>query len=325
MAPFLLAGRWRPGRRALPSTRMGTAVPITPGAGDERALLESGARARLALLAFLLLPGAAHAADDAADFAWHMHRGAAVPTDLVLRDEADGEVRLGAAFAGKPVILDLGYYHCPTLCGLVRADLLAALKIGGLADGTDYSLVSLSIDPAETPKDAADAKAADLAQLPAATGTNWHYLTGTPQALAAIADAVGFRDRYDVQLKQFLHPAGLVILTKDGVISSYLQGVGYSGGELRAALLRAGEGGIGQASLPILLLCFHFDSTTGRYTFAIEKALRLGGGPHGPDHRRAAVRALPAPSAATVAALTARAGGLQWIAAAVHDGRRGRT
>ncbi len=230
---------------------------------------------RALALASLLLPGLAYAADDPADYAWVMHQGEAVPMTMSLRDEADRDITLAAASAGKPLILDLGYFHCPTLCGVVRADLLNALKTSGLAEDKDYSLASISIDPAETPKDAAAAKAADLAQSPFATGGAWHYLTGRAEAVAAVKRAVGFRDRYDDQVKQFLHPAGVVVLTKAGLVSSYLQGVGYSGGDLRAAVLRAGDGGIAQASLPILLLCFHFDSTTGRYTLAVEKVLRL--------------------------------------------------
>ncbi len=231
---------------------------------------------RAALLAAAILVSGA-GQPDATDYAWQMHRGATIPRSAILHDETGQTLPLAAAFTGKPVILDLGYFHCPSLCGVVRADLLAALRTSGLVGGADYQLVSLSIDPAETPEDAAAAKAADLEQAPFATGAGWHYVTGAAADVAAIGEAVGFRSRYDAVFKQYLHPTGIVVLTKEGVVSSYLQGVGYSGGDLRAAVLRAGTGGIAQASLPILLLCFHFDTTTGRYTLAIEKVLRLAG------------------------------------------------
>jgi protein SCO1/2 len=42
-------------------------------------------------------------------------------------------------------------------------------------------------------------------------------------------------------------------------------------------VIRARAGGIARAALPILLLCFHFDSSTGRYTLAVTKILRLMG------------------------------------------------
>ncbi len=233
---------------------------------------------RVALAALLLLTQAAAAADDPADYAWDMHRGAQVALATVLHDEAGQDISLAAAGAGKPLILDLGYFHCPSLCGVARSDMLAALSNSGLVAGQDYALVSLSIDPAETPHDAATAKAADLAQTPGAGGVAWHYLTGPADAIGAVAAAVGFRNRYDAEFRQFLHPTGLVVLTRTGLVSGYLQGVGYTGGDLRAAVLRAGAGGIARAALPVLLLCFHFDSATGRYSLAIMKVLRLMAG-----------------------------------------------
>jgi len=225
------------------------------------------------LLCVLLFAGAAAPAP--ADLAWQQHPGAAVPPDIVLRDESGAPIRLDQVFGQVPVILDLGYFHCPSLCGVVRADLLNALQASGLTPGGDYTLVSLSIDPAETPHDAAQAKAADLAVSERPDGSAWHYLTGPSDA---IAEAVGFRSRWDADFKQFLHPTGIVVLTRNGRVSAYLTGVGYSGADLRAAVLRAGTGGIAPAALPILLLCFHFDASTGKYTLAVEKILRLMAG-----------------------------------------------
>ena len=215
--------------------------------------------------------------ENPADFAWKMHPGAQAPLDATLRDEAGRAVKLGDLIAHQPVILDLGYFHCPALCGITRADLFKALETSGLKGGKDYDLISVSIDPAETPQDAARAKKADLEQAPFATGAGWHYLTGAAPAIAAITSAVGFRARYDPEFKQFLHPAGLVVLTPSGTVSRYLQGIGYSGGDLRAAVSQANAGAIAQAASPILLLCFHYDAATGRYTLAIEKVLQVMG------------------------------------------------
>ena len=230
---------------------------------------------RLAALGLAAVLTAGAAPEDPASYAWRLSPGATVPLDGGLTDEAGHPFQRAT---DRPTILDLGYFHCPSLCGTVRADLFNALASSGLANGVDYDLVALSIDPAESPADAASAKSADRAQAPFLTETGTHYLTGTPGAITAIGNAVGFRDRFDPALKQFLHPTGLVVLTRTGIVSSYLLGVGYNSGDVRAAVLRAGEGGIAQAALPVLLLCFHFDSTTGRYTLAIEKVLRLMAG-----------------------------------------------
>lgn len=231
-------------------------------------------RRLLPLLGLLLAAAAPPSPDDAAAFAWRTSPGAAIPLDTALNDAAGRSIHLAGAFTGRPVILDLGYFHCPALCGVVRSDLFNALRASGLAPA-DYTIVAVSIDPAETPADAAAARAQDTAQAPFLTAVDRHYLTGPSTSLAAVQQAVGFRARYDSQFKQFLHPAGLVVLTGKGIVSGYLLGVGYSPGDLRAAVLRAAQGSIARAALPVLLLCFHFDEATGRYTLAIEKILRM--------------------------------------------------
>jgi protein SCO1/2 len=204
--------------------------------------------------------------------------GNALPADATFRDERGVAIRLPHLAQGKPLILALGYFHCPNLCGVVRADLFHALEKTDLVGGRDYQLISLSIDPAESSQDAATTKAEEIARFPAAGATvGWHYLTSQAATVHAIADAVGFRDRFDPQLKQFLHPTGIVFVTPDGVISSYLLGVGYSPSDVRLAVTRAARGTVQAAALPILLLCYDYDESTGRYTLGIMKLLRLAG------------------------------------------------
>jgi protein SCO1/2 len=231
----------------------------------------------IVLLLCLLFPAVARPASNLSDFAFHQNPGEQVPMDLPLRDAAGHAVRLRGEMTGRPAILVLGYLHCPNLCGLVRDDVFHALSQSGLRPD-QYSLIVLSIDPAETTADAATAKRDDLARYPMpGADAAWHYLTGPANSLHHIADAVGFRYRYDPLLKQFLHPAGLVFLSPAGRVSGYLLGVGYSPGDLALGVTRAGSGGIERAATPILLLCFHFDPTTGRYTLAITKVLQLAG------------------------------------------------
>ena len=135
----------------------------------------------------------------------------------------------------------------------------------------------LSIDPAETSADAQQAKSTDLAAFALPGSAHWHYLTGSSQSVQAVIDAVGFRDRFDQGTQQFIHPAGIVFLTAGGVVSSYLLGVGYTPTQVRSAIERARTGGVAAASSPLLLLCFHFDESTGRYSLEIMKVIRLAG------------------------------------------------
>ncbi len=234
--------------------------------------------ARAAGVCVALGAGAAQAAaPDTAGLGFSPQPGTSLPLGASLR-EADGRVvTLGSLAGARPVLLALGYFSCPALCGVVRDDLFAALGGSGLVAGRDYTLLFVSIDPAEGPADAQKALEDDLARYPlpgAAQG--WHFLTGDAATLSAVEGAIGYRSRFDASLKQFLHPAGVVVATPGGVVSGALMGVGYQAGDLRAAVVQARDGGLEQAIQPVLLLCFHYDAVTGRYSLEVLKVLRLG-------------------------------------------------
>ncbi len=223
-------------------------------------------------------PGLGIADEDAADYAFVQKPGSSLPLDAVVMDQDGHSARIGDLLKGRPSILALGYFHCPNLCTVVRDDLFEALSRSGLQAATDYTLVVMSIDPTETTADAVAAFADDKARYPL-TGSEvgWHFVTGDAATIAAVSQAVGFRSRYDVHLRQFLHPAGIVIATPQGRVSGYVLGVGYGAGDLRAAVTLASSGGLARAAMPILLLCFHYDEATGRYSLAVMKVLRLAG------------------------------------------------
>jgi protein SCO1/2 len=225
----------------------------------------------IALLLMLLCGGSAQAGTNLADFAYDQHPGVQLPLNSSFKDASGYETTLGQALAHRPAILALGYFHCPNLCGLVRNDLMHALS--GLDAPGKYSLIVLSIDPAETPSDAVFAQQGDAARFESVM--DGHYLTGSATAIRSVTDAVGFQARFDAADKQFLHPAGLVFLTDTGIISGYLLGLGYQPSDVGLGITRAGNGVTARA-LPILLLCFHYDPATGRYTLAILRVLQLG-------------------------------------------------
>jgi protein SCO1/2 len=220
----------------------------------------------------------AQRAPDTSGIGYRPQLGRNLPLDAAFTDQAGRRTALADVVVGRPTILALGYYACPALCGVIRDDLLTALGRSGLSTPADYQVVFVSIDPHETVSDAHRAWADDRARYPTVgSADGWHFLSGTSESVAAVERAVGYYSRYDVGLKQFIHPAGIVVLTPRGAVSGYVLGIGYQPGDLRAAIIRASSGGVEQTVQPVLLLCFHFDPTTGRYTFAIMKVLRLTG------------------------------------------------
>ena len=68
-----------------------------------------------------------------------------------------------------------------------------------------------------------------------------------------------------------------MILTPDGKLSRYFYGIEYAPRDVRLGLVEASAGKIGSPVDQVLLLCFHYDPTTGKYGLIITRALQLGG------------------------------------------------
>ncbi len=115
-----------------------------------------------------LLPCAAWAGGED-DYAFVQNPGAALPADASFAEAEGGALRLGSLFGRRPIVLALGYFHCPTLCSVVRDDLLEALSKSGMRAGVDYDLAVISIDRDETVADAAAAEADDAARYSVAS------------------------------------------------------------------------------------------------------------------------------------------------------------
>ena len=254
----------------------GLGIDGKDGAGRRSRLVGGGAMMRVLPLLLALLAGAASAEEPG----FRQFPGALLPEKAVLADEAGTPVRFGGPTAGeRPAILALIYFHCPALCGVELSDLFMALGRSGLKAGQDYDLFAVSIDSTDGSRDASDARTAYLKRFPqpgAAEG--WHFLTGDPESLYAIEHAVGFTARYEPMLGQYIHPAGIVLLTPKRRVAGYLVGVGYDVGELRRRLQEAAQGRIAPTDNPILLLCFHFDPASGRYSLDVYNALKVAAG-----------------------------------------------
>ena len=201
-----------------------------------------------------------------------------VPLDLPFTDDEGQKVLLGKYFTDKPIVLVLAYYRCPMLCTQVLNGLVQGLREMPFTMGKEYRVVTVSFDPNETTDMAAAKKRSYLhsyGKPEAAAG--WHFLTGDQESISRLTRAVGFRYAYDPTSDQYAHAAGIVILTPAGKISRYFYDIHYSGRDLRLGLVEASQNKIGSPIDQILLFCFHYDPTAGKYGAAIMNFVRLGG------------------------------------------------
>jgi protein SCO1 len=204
--------------------------------------------------------------------------GAQMPLDREFVDEEGKTVRLGKFFSERPVLFVLAYYRCPMLCNQVLNGVLTSTNALNFIAGRDFEIVVVSFDPSDSPSAARAKRDAYMKRYHRHEGRDgWHFLTGTAENIAAVADTCGFRYVYDEQTDQFAHASGIMVATADGRLSQYFYGIDYPTRDLRLALVESSQGKIGNLVDQVLLRCFHYDAITGRYGLAVMRLVQAGG------------------------------------------------
>ena len=206
------------------------------------------------------------------------HLNQQLPLDLKFRDENGAEATLRQYFGSKPIILTMVYYTCPMLCGEVQSGLVSALGILRFDAGREFDVISVSINPSETPADAMAKKKQFLSRYHRAGAEHgWHFLTGDKANIDALAKAMGYRYSYDAKSGQYSHGTAIVVVTPEGKLAQYFYGIEYAPKDLRLALVEASRNKIGNVVDAVMLYCFHYDPASGRYSAQILNVVRLAG------------------------------------------------
>lgn len=207
--------------------------------------------------------------------------GSQLPLDTEFKNENGETVKLEKYFSsGRPVILALVYYECPMLCNQVLNGLTGSLKGINLEAGKDFEVLAISFDARENevPDLAKNKKASYVERYGRAGGDEgFHFLTGSEQSIAAVTSAAGFNFKWDEKSNQFAHAGGIMITTPGGKMSRYLYGIDYAPRDLKLGLVESGENKVGGPVEQLLLYCYHYDPSTGKYGFAILNLIRGGG------------------------------------------------
>jgi protein SCO1/2 len=208
------------------------------------------------------------------------HLGGALPTDAAFRDSEGKAVRLGDYFDGKrPTILVFAYHTCPMLCSLVLDATVRTLNEVNWTVGREFDVVSISIDPKDTPETATRKRAQVVGTYTRAKGdtTGWHFLVGDEANIRKVTEGVGFEYRYDERQKQYAHPAAIYLLTPEAHVARYLYGIQYDPKDVRLGLLEASEGRSVTTTDRLLMFCYHYDPQGRHYSIVAMNVMRLGG------------------------------------------------
>jgi protein SCO1 len=213
--------------------------------------------------------------------------GQRIPTGLSLQDGHGRKFEIDSLLnRGLPILVTMGYFRCPQLCNLVHEGLAKGLKGADLKPGRDFLGLAVSIDPKENAKSAVTNRNRLLRAMGEPTdettlgpADHWPFLMPVPAQAgpeARLAEAVGFKYKFDAKSNQFAHAAVAFVLAPDGKISRYLYGVDFKPRDVRLALVEASGGKVGTTLDRILLTCFKYDPMTQSYSPFVFGFVRIG-------------------------------------------------
>lgn len=180
-----------------------------------------------------------------------------LPLDLVFVDEQGRSVSL-ATIIDRPTIFLPIYFYCPNICSKNLANLAIALNNLSFKAGRDYRVIALSFNEVEGPEDAARAKKNYVKILDSGfPAQEWHFLTGTGEAIKTATDALGFRFK-KIDDETFIHPAALMTIAADGKIIRYIYG-SFLAGDIDMGLADAASGKPSLSVKRFLDFCFNYD------------------------------------------------------------------
>ncbi len=223
------------------------------------------------LLMFLMLLGTVHASS----LGINEKLGAMVPLDLTFINEKGERVTLRELMDGKPTMISLNYFRCAGICTPQLNDMAKMLGRLDLAENTDYKVLTVGFAEDEGYELAAAKRKTMLSAIQRDYVQDaWHFVIGENNSSGILADTVGFTYEKTVSpagVVDYVHPAALIMLSPEGKVTRYLNGIEQLPFDVKMALMEAGQGKIGPTIAKNLLYCFAYDPKAKTYIFKWEK------------------------------------------------------
>jgi protein SCO1/2 len=201
--------------------------------------------------------------------------GEHVSLDLTFLDEEGKSRTLKEYMNGKPTLISLNYFRCSGICTPQLEDMAKVLSELELAENIDYKALTISFADNETPLLASAKRENFLKSMERPYVKDaWHFLISENNSSAIISKEVGFTYKKEVSkagIVDWIHTASLIVLSPEGKITRYLNGIDQNPFDVKMALMEAGEGKVGPTIAKTLLYCFAYDPKGKTYIFMWEK------------------------------------------------------
>jgi protein SCO1/2 len=146
-----------------------------------------------------------------------------------------------------------------------------------LSENTDYKVLTISFAQDETPPLAkAKRDMYHRAITRPYVQDAWRFLLSENNSSAIIADKVGFTYKKTVTqagVVDWIHASTLIVLSPEGKITRYLNGIEQLPFDVKMSVLEAAQGKVGPTIAKTLLYCFSYDPKGKTYIFAWEKVV----------------------------------------------------
>jgi protein SCO1/2 len=213
------------------------------------------------------------ASDDDVEIGVVEHLNEYLPDSIKLIDEEGKQVWL-ADIIDKPTVLNFVYYRCPGICSPLMEAVASVMDKSELVPGEDYQVLTISFDPRETIDLGIRKKTNylhlmnDSAKIEEAK-IGWRFFASDSASIIKATNATGFK--YKKTGNDFLHAASLTVVSPDGKITRYLNGMYFLPFEWKMAIVEASEGKAGPTLNKVLRFCFTYDPVGQSYVLNITK------------------------------------------------------
>ncbi|MBV6477334.1 MAG: hypothetical protein HGGPFJEG_00072 [Ignavibacteria bacterium] len=200
--------------------------------------------------------------------------GEKIPNDVVLYNEYGQQVNL-KTLVSKPTIISFVYFRCPGICTPLLNGIVKTVDMSEIEPGEDYDIITISFDPSEDYKLAAEKKENYLEQLDRKIPQDaWRFLSGDSLNILKITDALGFK--YEKKDSDYIHSAAIMVLSPEGKIVRYLYGTDFLPFDFKMAVTEAQEGKAVPSISKIVKMCFSYDPEGRKYVLNLTRIVGAG-------------------------------------------------
>lgn len=172
----------------------------------------------------------------------------------------------------KPTVINFVYYRCPGICSPLMEAVAGVMDKSDLVPGVDYQVLTISFDPTET-IDLGIRKKTNYLNLMSnkveEAKNGWLFFTSDSLSIAKATNATGFK--YKRTGNDFLHAASLTVVSSEGKITRYLNGMYFLPFEWKMAIVEASKGQSGPTLNKVLRYCYSYDPVGQTYVMNVTK------------------------------------------------------